>query len=269
MKILIFWDVYGRIWRNALQKELPKLKEKYQPDFTIVNVENITSGRWPIEKHVQEVEKLWIDVMTGGDHIFDNHKNIVDYLDAPDSKLIRAANYIQQDHYHIPGKWYKIVEKNGKKILVIHLMWTAFMNYTVDNPFLKAESIIKELGKENFDSIIIDFHKETTAEWYGLAHFLDGQVSFVFGTHTHIQTNDELILPGWTGIISDVWMSWPLYSVIWADFGSVKKRFLTGIGKGKIEQQLDPHYVVNGVCIEVGENRKVTNLEKIRIRGKL
>jgi calcineurin-like phosphoesterase len=102
-----------------------------------------------------------------------------------------------------------------------------------------------------------------------LAHFLDGQVSFVFGTHTHIQTNDELILPGWTGIISDVWMSWPLYSVIWADFGSVKKRFLTGIGKGKIEQQLDPHYVVNGVCIEVGENRKVTNLEKIRIRGKL
>jgi calcineurin-like phosphoesterase len=94
-------------------------------------------------------------------------------------------------------------------------------------------------------------------------------VSFVFGTHTHIQTNDELILPGWTGIISDVWMNGPLYSVIGADFNSVKKRFLTGINKWKIEQQLDENYVVNGICVEVWEDRKTVSVEKIRIRGKL
>ena len=180
MKVLIFGDVYGRIWRNALKKELPKLKEKFNPDFTIVNVENITSGRGPIEKHVLEIEKLWIDVMTGWDHIFDNQKNIEDYLDKENSKLIRPANYLEQEHYHIPGKWYKIIEKEGKKLLVIHLMWTAFMNYTMENPFLKAEKILAGLWAENFDGIFIDFHKETTSEGYGLAHFLDGQVSFVF-----------------------------------------------------------------------------------------
>lgn len=269
MKILIFGDVYGRVWRNALLKELPKLQQKHQPDFTIVNVENMTSWRGPIEKHIKEIDRLDIDVMTWWDHIFDNQKSIADYLDQKDSKLIRPANYYQQDHYHIPGKWYKIVEKNGKKILVIHLMWTAFMNYNVENPFLKAEKIIQELWEKNFDAIIIDFHKETTAEWYGLAHFLDGQASFVFWTHTHIQTNDELILPGGTGIISDVGMSGPLYSVIWADFESVKKRFLTWISKWKIEQQLDENYVVNGICVEIWADRKCIDLEKIRVRGKL
>lgn len=269
MKILIFGDVYGRVWRNALLKELPKLQQKHQPDFTIVNVENMTSWRGPIEKHIKEIDRLDIDVMTWWDHIFDNQKSIADYLDQKDSKLIRPANYYQQDHYHIPGKWYKIVEKNGKKILVIHLMWTAFMNYNVENPFLKAEKIIQELWEKNFDAIIIDFHKETTAEWYGLAHFLDGQASFVFWTHTHIQTNDELILPGGTGIISDVGMSGPLYSVIWADFESVKKRFLTWISKWKIEQQLDENYVVNGICVEIWADRKCIHLEKIRVRGKL
>jgi len=269
MKILIFGDVYGRVWRNALQKELPKLQQKYGPDFTIVNVENMTSWRGPIEKHIKEIDRLDIDVMTWGDHIFDNQKSISDYLDQKDSKLIRAANYYEQDHYHIPWKWYKIVEKKGQKILVIHLIGTAFMNYNVENPFLKAEKIIQELWEKNFDAIIIDFHKETTAEGYGLAYFLDGKASFVFGTHTHIQTNDELILPGWTGLISDVGMSGPLFSVIWADFESVKKRFITGISKWKIEQQLDENYVVNGIFVEIWDDRKCINLEKIRIRGKL
>jgi calcineurin-like phosphoesterase len=149
------------------------------------------------------------------------------------------------------------------------MMWTVFINYSMENTFLKAEKILAELWTENFDAIVIDFHKETTSEWYGLAHFLDGQVSFVCGTHTHIQTNDELILPGGTGLISDVWMNGPLYSVIWADFNSVKRRFLTGINKGKIEQQLDENYVVNGICVEIWDDKKVINLEKIRIRGKL
>ncbi|MCP4522749.1 MAG: YmdB family metallophosphoesterase [Candidatus Gracilibacteria bacterium] len=269
MKILIFGDVYGRVGRNALKKELPSLKKKYNPDFVIVNVENMTSGRGPIEKHILEIEKLGVDVMTGGDHIFDNQKSIQPYLEKPDSKLIRPANYLDQGYYNIPGKGYKIVKKGGKKILVIHLMGTVFMNYSMENPFLKGEKILEELSDQTFDAIIIDFHKETTSEGYGLAHFLDGRVSFVFGTHTHVQTNDELILPGGTGIISDVGMSGPLYSVIGADFSSVKKRFLTGINKGKIEQQLDENYVVSGICVEIGENAKTQSLEKIRIRGKL
>ncbi len=102
-----------------------------------------------------------------------------------------------------------------------------------------------------------------------MAHYLDWEISFVFGTHTHIQTNDELILPGGTGILSDVGMNGPLYSVIWADFESVKSRFLTGFNKWKIEQSLDPHYVVNWVCVDIDENGNCVEIEKIRIRGEL
>ncbi|MDD2871072.1 MAG: TIGR00282 family metallophosphoesterase [Candidatus Gracilibacteria bacterium] len=269
MKILVFGDVYGRIGRAALKKELPALKEKYNPDFVVVNIENATSGRGPIEKHALEMEALGIDVMTSGDHIFDNMIKIKDYLDKPDSKLIRCANFIEYGEYTIPGKGYTIVEKNGKKLLVIHIMGEAFMKFKVTSPFIKIQEILEETKGEKLDAILVDFHKEATAEGYGLGFFLDGKVSFVFGTHTHVQTNDELILPNGTGIITDVGMNGPLFSVIGAEYSSVEKRFLTGIGKGKIEQCLDKNYVVNGVCVEIGDAMKCTNIEKIRIRGKL
>jgi len=269
MKILIFWDVYWRVWRAALKKELPKLKEKYNPDFVIANIENATSWRWPIEKHAVEMEELWIDLMTSWDHIFDNMIKIKDYLDAPDSKLIRCANFVEYWEYRIPGKWYKIIEKNWKNLLVIHLMGEVFMNYKVTSPFLKIDEILEETKDQKIDWIIVDFHKEATAEMYGLWFFLDWKVSFIFGTHTHIQTNDELILPKWTWILTDVWMNGPLYSVIWADYSSVEKRFLTWISKWKIEQSLDNNYVVNWAFVEIWKDMKCEQIEKIRIRGEL
>jgi calcineurin-like phosphoesterase len=139
------------------------------------------------------------------------------------------------------------------------------MNHKVYNPFIKVQEILEKFENIKLDWIIIDFHKEVTSEGYWMAHLLDSKVSFVFWTHTHIQTNDELIFPGWTWLISDVWMSGPLFSVIWADFNSVKKRFLTWINKWKIEQCLDLNYVVNWVCVEI-EDSKCINIEKIRIR---
>ncbi|QFR39452.1 YmdB family metallophosphoesterase [Candidatus Gracilibacteria bacterium 28_42_T64] len=268
MKVLVFGDVYGRVGRGGIKKELPGLIKKHKPDFIIANIENITSGRGPIEKHVLEIEDLGVDVMTGGDHFLDNLQSIYDYLEKTDSKLIRPANFYEQSYYKIPGKGYKIVEKNGKKLLVIHLIANTFMKFDVYNPFLKVQEILKSLENEKFDGIFIDFHKETTSEGYGMAYLLDGKASFVFGTHTHIQTNDELILPQGTGLISDVGMNGPLYSVIGADFESVKKRFLTGLG-GKIEQNLGNDYVVNGVCVEIGDHGKCETIEKIRIRSKL
>lgn len=269
MKVLIFWDVFGRIGRAGLKKELPGLKEKYNPDFLIANIENITSGRGPIEKHLLEMEALWFDVMTGWDHVLDNFHKIEEYINASDSKLIRPANFYEHVDYPLSGKWYKIIEKNGKKLLVIHLLWTVFMNHNLYNPFLKIDEILEENKQEKLDGIILDFHKEATSEWYGMAHYLDSKISFLYGTHTHVQTNDELILPGGTGIISDVWMNGPLYSVIGADFWSVRKRFLTGINKWKIEQNLDKNYVISWVFVEIGYDMKCQNIEKIRIRGSL
>lgn len=266
MKILIFWDVYGRIGRNALKKELPKLKEKYSPDFIITNVDNITSGRWAIEKHLIEMEKLGVDAMTGWDHIFDNYKKVKDYLEKPNSKLVRFANLYDED---FSGVWYKIFEKNGKKLLLIHLQWEIFMNHKVKNPFREAEKIIKKFENEKLDAIVIDFHRETTSEIYGMAYILEWKASFVYGTHTHIQTNDEIILDNGTWILTDVGMNWALKSVIWATFESVKGRFLNGINKWKIEQSLDKNYLVSAVFVEIWENKKCEKIEKIRIRGEL
>jgi metallophosphoesterase (TIGR00282 family) len=269
MRILVFWDVFGRIWRAALKKELPRLKEKHKPDFVVVNIENATSWRWAIEKHAREIWDLWVDVMTTWDHVFDNLSKIEDYLDEEDSKVIRWANFYENKNYRIPWKWYKILENNWKRLLFLHLIGEVFMNKKVLNPFEVADDILEKLKWEKFDWIMIDFHKEATAEWYWLAYYLDGRVSAIFGTHTHIQTNDELILPKWTWILSDVWMNWPLYSVIWADFKSVEKRFLTGLNKWKIEQCLDKNYVVNWAIFDIGDDMKCEKIEKIRIRGKL
>jgi len=267
MKVLIFWDIYWRIWRKALKKELPKLREKYSPDFIIANVDNATSGRGVIEKHIYELEEIWIDLMTGWDHIFDNFARVKEYIDSKDSKLIRPANFYNDET--LEGKWYKLIEKNGKKLLVIHLLSETFMNHKVYNPFSKVDEILKKHWNENIDWVVVDFHKEVTSEWYWMAHYLDSQISFLYWTHTHIQTNDELILEWWTWIISDVWMNWPLYSVIWASFESVKKRFLTWIWKWKIEQCLDKNYVVSWVYVEVWDKMKCEKIEKIRIRWKL
>lgn len=262
MKVLIFWDVFGRVWREWLKKELPGLVKKYNPDFIIANVDNLSSWRWAIEKHVLELEKIWIDIMTSGDHIFDNFDKIKDYLWKKDSRLIRCANFYEED---LVWDWYKIFEKNGKKLLIIHLQWEVFMNHKVTNPFLKAKEIIEKHKNEKLDAIIIDFHNEASAELYWLSYFLDWEVSFVFWTHTHIQTNDETILKKGTWFISDVGMNWPYNSIIWADFNSVISRFLSWVSKWKIEQSLDPTYLVSGVYVEIGDNKKCEKVEKIRL----
>jgi len=271
MKILVFWDIYGRIGRKALEKEISALQSKHNPDFIIANVDNLTSGRWPVEKHVLELEKLGIDVFTGWDHVFDNLSNIEAYLGKDESKLLRPMNFFEQDHYDIPGKWYMIIEKNNQKLLIIHIMWHVFMNFHLDSPFLRTEKLLKQLKNEwvEFDASIIDFHVETSAEFYGLAHFLDGEVSAIYGTHTHVQTNDDSILPKWTAILSDVGMNGAMNWVIGADYDSVKKRFITGISKWLISQNLDTNYVVSWVVFDIDESWKCRSIEKIRINSKL
>jgi calcineurin-like phosphoesterase len=139
------------------------------------------------------------------------------------------------------------------------------MNHKVNNPFSVVEKILEKYKNDKLDWIIIDFHKEASSEFYWLANYLDGKISFIFGTHTHVQTNDDVIFPNWTGIISDVGMTWPLYSVIWADFETVKGRFLYWINRWKIEQSLSKEYVVSWVFVEIWKKWKCEKIEKIRI----
>lgn len=268
MKILIFWDIYGRVGRNAFLRELPTLKQKYSPDVIVVNVDNISSGRGPIEKHLRELEKAGVDIMTAGDHIFDNMERVSEYLNQKDPRIIRAANYYETPEFFIPWVGEKIIEKNGKKMLLVHLLSANAMRDLVYNPFLKLREILQKHSSVSFDAIVVDFHKEYTSEIYGMAMGFDSQISFAYGTHTHIQSNDELILDGGTWVMNDVGMSGSLYSVIGADLESVKQRFFSGINKWKIEQSLDERYVVNGVFVEI-QDKKCILIEKIRVRGKL
>lgn len=266
MKILAFWDIYWRIGRTWLKIELPKLIKQYSPDFIIANADNLTSWRGPIEKHLLELEKMWIDIITSWDHIFDNFIKIEDYLAKSDSKLLRCANYYDS---WMTWTWEKIFEKNWKKLLAIHLQWEVFMNHKVANPFLCADQIIKKYNTSDYDGVVIDFHKEVTAEAYWLANYLDWKTSFIYWTHTHIQTNDEQILPNGTWFICDVWMNWSLNSVIWAEFESVRSRFIKGINKWKIKQSLDPNYLVSGAFVEIWEDKKCVKIEKIRLTWKV
>jgi len=272
MKVLIFGDLFGRTWRWALKKEIDFFKKEYKPDFVIVNWENASSGRGPIEKHMKELNEIWVDLFTSWDHFFDNEKNLLPYLESKNCKMIRPANYYESDFFKIPGKGYKILEKDWKKLLVINLLSETFTRDNVYNPFLKVDAILKKIEKKekNINWIIIDFHKEVASEWYWLQEFLDWRVSFIFWTHTHIQTNDENITENWTGLLSDVGMIWPKKSIIGSSYKTLEKRFLTGINKWKIEQSLDKNYIINGVLVEIDDKTKrCLSIEKIKKFWKL
>jgi calcineurin-like phosphoesterase len=142
------------------------------------------------------------------------------------------------------------------------------MTHKVYNPFLKIEEILEKFNDEKLDWIILDFHKEVSSSGYGIVHYFWDKISFVYGTHTHVQTNDDYIFDSWIGILSDVWMTGPINSVIGADFKTVQNRFLTWINKWKIEQSLDKKYILNAVCVEI-ENWNTKNIEKIKIIDKL
>lgn len=208
--------------------------------------------------------------MTGGDHIYDNAPNIHAYFKKENCNLIRPANFYEDAQHKQKGKGYTIVEKAGKRLLVLQVLGEVFMSHNVQNPFLKISQILQEIPKETYDAAILDFHRETTAELYGMAYYLDGKVSVVYGTHTHIQTNDAHILPQGTGMIADIGMNGPYESVIGAQYESVEKRFLSGIQRGKIEQQLTGKFLINALYVEIDENtKKCTHIENISYTGTL
>lgn len=140
--------------------------------------------------------------------------NIGDYMNLPDSKQLRPANFYESQHYTLPGSGVRVFEKNGKKLLVINLISGNFLKDDVYNPFLKVDEILSEHPLSRYDGIVVDFHRESTAESYCMAKWLDGRVSLQYGTHTHVQTNDERIQPLGTGAITDVGMTGALHSSI-------------------------------------------------------
>ncbi len=222
MNVLFFGDVIGRTGREALKLILPKLKKTYTPDLVIANCENIAHGKGITARTFEEIADLGIQVFTSGNHIW-NQKEALDLLARKDSPILRPANYPPG----VPGRGYLILEVGTKKVAVINLVGRVFFQEDFDCPFRKADEILTELTRQNVKIVLIDFHAEATSEANALPWYLDGRVSLVAGTHTHVQTADERILPQGTAMISDVGMVGARDSIIGVDRTNVIQNFLT------------------------------------------
>ena len=219
MKILAVGDIVGENGLNKLKEILPNLKQREKIDFVIVNGENVAGGMGITEKHFKQIIFAGADVVTMGNHTW-SKKDIFTFID--EEKLIRPANYPKG----LVGKGYNIYNCKNKKIAVINLLGRTNMGILAENPFLEADSIIEKI-KGKVDYIIIDFHAEATAEKIALAHYLDGKVNIIFGTHTHVQTADEMVLSKGTAYITDIGMTGPIDSVIGMEKKASIKRFVT------------------------------------------
>lgn len=218
MQVLFIGDVVGRSGRNALAGVLPGLKSQDSWDLCIANAENAAGGKGITEKVARELLDLGIDVLTMGNHTWDN-KDIFNFIDSADY-LVRPANYPAP----VPGQGWTVVRRADKSVGIINLSGQVFMG-PMECPFAAVDRILDELNHCQY--IIIDFHAEATAEKLAFAHYVDGRVSAVVGTHTHIQTADAGVLPQGTLYITDVGATAPINSVLGMEIEPVIKRFTT------------------------------------------
>lgn len=218
MKIFFIGDIVGRSGRNAIAEFLPSLYEQYDWDFCIANAENAAGGKGLTPPIADELLSMGIDVLTMGNHTWDN-KDIFTFIDDA-HYLVRPANYPVQ----VPGRGYTVIQKSDVRIAIINLSGQVFMG-PMQCPFAEVDKILDNVCQ--CDYIIVDFHAEATAEKVAMAHYLDGRVSAVIGTHTHIQTADERILPGGTMYITDVGATAAAHSILGMEVEPVLKSFTT------------------------------------------
>ena len=222
MKILFIGDVVGKIGRRMVKEQIPNLVEKYQIDFVIANGENASHGKGLLRHHYHDIIDYGVDAITLGNH-YDNKTEIRKYLDSAD-RLIRPLNLL----HTYPGEGSIVYDVEGITVRVTNLLGTAMMPEQVNNPYYALLELMSDPDYEKSNIHIIDFHAEATGEKYCLAHALDGKVSAVIGTHTHVQTRDYRILEGGTAFISDVGMTGLYDGALGFDKDSVTKKIIYG-----------------------------------------
>lgn len=259
MNIMMIGDICGRPGRNTAAHFISILKQEYKLDLIIANGENSAGGVGITAKVLEELSNMGIDIVTTGNHVWDK-KEIFTFIDEENS-LIRPANYPPDT----PGKGYYITTIKNRKVAVINLLGRVFMP-PVDCPFRTVTKILDEIT-ELCDIIIVDFHAEATSEKSALGWFLDGKVSCVAGTHTHIQTADERILPQGTAYISDLGMVGPMNSILGVDTEPVIKKFLTGL-PAKFTVAAADHTLFCAVILELDDDSNQVQ-QIIRIQRQL
>ena len=254
MNILAVGDIVGNIGIKEFQKRIPELKNKYEIDFIIVNGENAAEGMGITEKNFNDILNAGADCITMGNHTW-GKKEIFKIIDHP--KLLRPINYPQG----VCGKGYNIFKCKDKKIAVINAMGRAEINVQTENPFLKVIKVVDKI-KNTVDMIFLDFHAEATAEKQAMGYFLDGKITAMFGTHSHVQTADEKIMEKGTGYISDIGMTGPKQSILGMDRDAALKRFLTSLPEKYKVATGDAMF--NGCIFKVDDKtNKVTEIIRI------
>lgn len=221
MKILTIGDIFGRVGRDSVFEALENLRDKV--DFIIANAENAAHGKGLTRPVFGQLKNAGIHAFTTGNHVWGcpDIESVMRYND----EVIRPANF----EGDVPGKGSIIMTaKNGVRIGIINLIGRTYMQCVASSPFFAADNEIEAM-KDKADIILVDFHAEATSEKMALGYYLDGRVSAVFGTHTHVQTADEKILPCGTGFITDLGMTGPSCSVLGVDKNTIVQRFLNGM----------------------------------------
>jgi metallophosphoesterase (TIGR00282 family) len=262
VKILFFGDVYGKLGRLGLVRVLPVWKEEYKPDFVIVNVENLAHGKGITPATMAELDSLGIDIYTSGNHVLAPGQPAAGELATRDN-LIRPHNYGPD----FPGKGWCQVSKNGATVVTVNLNGTVFFENqfrgTITSPFFALDEVLTAPLPAGA-IIVVDFHAEATSEKVALGWHADGRVSAVLGTHTHVPTADNRILPAGTAYVTDVGMTGSYSSVIGVEIEGALNRFLTG-DKGKVEPSSQGPVVVNAMLMtfEGIRARSIERLQKV------
>lgn len=261
--LLYFGDVVGRPGRIALQKMLPALKAQYSPDLVLANVENLAHGFGITPETIADLQNAGVDLFTSGNHIWDNSKG-VEMLTKKPTHILRPENFKPE----MPGLGWVVADVAGAKLLLINLMGEVFMDKGVTSPFECFDAIQKQHGADTIT--IVDFHAEATGEKRALAWYADGRVSLIVGTHTHVQTSDEEILPSGTGYISDLGNCGATRSSIGMDKNLVIQKVAY-----KKELNLEPPsapegVMVNGIVVRINiATKKCESIERIDRRMSL
>ncbi len=256
MKILFLGDVVGRPGRRALSEHLPELKTLYSVDFVVANCENASGGLGVMPEAVVQLLESGVDVLTSGNHVWAK-KQLYPVLDT-EPRLLRPQNYPEG----VPGRGVGVYETaGGEKIGVMNLLGRIFME-PVESPFVWAERCLEDLAAAECDTILVDFHAEATSEKIALGWFLDGRVSAVIGTHTHVQTSDARLLEKGTAYLTDAGMCGPRDSVLGLAREPILKRFLLQtpqrfeVAKGPVQ--------LNGALIETDNRGRALSIELVQ-----
>lgn len=256
MKILVFGDIVSKIGREAVKRVLPALRAKYEPDLVIGNAENLAHGKGVTIESLKEMLDAGVDIFTSGNHVWDKKEVFDIFSDARLSdKLLRPANYPSG----LPGEGSKFLTIGTKNVLVLNFLGRVFSKVLTDDPFHAFDTIVATYAHRKPSVVLVDFHGDATSEKNAFGWYVAGRASAVWGTHSHVPTRDERVLPGGTAYITDVGMSGYRDGVIGVDKEAVLKNFTTQLpAKHEIPDFGDA--VVNAVVIDVDGSGRATSV---------